>query len=140
MKEEKNIKVGLGVMIFKSGKVLMGERKGAHGAGEFAFPGGHVEFGEPIVAAAKREVKEEVGIEIKNVNLLYCGNLVKYGKHYAQFGLIADWKSGEVKNKEKDRSGDWSWYPVTKLPKPFFGTVPWYLEAYETGKNFFDSK
>ncbi|HOF50487.1 MAG TPA: hypothetical protein PLH22_02295 [Candidatus Colwellbacteria bacterium] len=33
-------RVGIGVMIFKNGKVLLGKRKGSHGEGEYAFPGG----------------------------------------------------------------------------------------------------
>ncbi len=32
-------KVGLGIMVIKDGKVLMCKRKGAHGAGEWAWPG-----------------------------------------------------------------------------------------------------
>ena len=39
-------KTGIAVMIMKDGKVLLGKRKGAHGAGEFAFPGGKLEWGE----------------------------------------------------------------------------------------------
>ncbi|MEK6841001.1 MAG: DNA mismatch repair protein MutT, partial [Nanoarchaeota archaeon] len=34
------VKVGVGVMIFKNGKILLSKRKGSHGAGEYAFPGG----------------------------------------------------------------------------------------------------
>ena len=35
--------VGVGVMILKNGCVLLGKRKGAHGEGEYAIPGGHPE-------------------------------------------------------------------------------------------------
>lgn len=38
--EEKRPKVGVGVMVWKDGKVLLGKRKRAHGAGEYASPGG----------------------------------------------------------------------------------------------------
>ncbi len=34
-------KSGVGVMILKDGTVLLGRRKGSHGEGEWAWPGGH---------------------------------------------------------------------------------------------------
>ena len=47
--EKKYPKVGIGVMIQnEKGEVLLGLRQGSHGAGEWSFPGGHLEFGEKI--------------------------------------------------------------------------------------------
>jgi len=43
-------RVGLGVLIIKDGKVLLGRRKGAHGEGTWAPPGGHLECGESFGA------------------------------------------------------------------------------------------
>ncbi len=63
-------KVGVSVIIVKDGKVLMGKRKNAHGAGMWSFPGGHLEFNEEIEACVKREVREETGISIKNIRKL----------------------------------------------------------------------
>ena len=139
MNENKIPKVGLGVMVFKDGKVLLGKRKNAHGAGEFAWPGGHLEFGESFEACAKREAMEEAGIEITNVRFIRLMNLKTYsGKHYVDIGLAADWKSGETKVLEPDKCEGWEWYDLENLPQPLFGTIPSYLEAYKTGKNYFD--
>jgi len=33
--------VGIAVIVIKNCRVLLGERKNAHGAGTWAFPGGH---------------------------------------------------------------------------------------------------
>ena len=41
-------KVGIGVIIIKDSKVLMGKRKGLHGAGFWHFTGGHLELNESI--------------------------------------------------------------------------------------------
>ncbi|MCA9327773.1 NUDIX domain-containing protein, partial [Candidatus Saccharibacteria bacterium] len=38
--------VGIGVFIIKDGQILLGRRKGSHGKGEYALPGGHLENGE----------------------------------------------------------------------------------------------
>jgi hypothetical protein len=66
--------------------------------------------------------------------------LKKYqDKHYVDIGLRAEWKSGKPKVLETDRVESWDWYEIAKLPKPLFGTIKTYLEAYKTGKNFFDN-
>lgn len=65
MVQQSQPKVGIGVMILKQGKVLLGMRKGSHGAGELAFPGGHLDYMESFEDCARRETREERGIEIE---------------------------------------------------------------------------
>ena len=48
MAEQKHPKVGVGVIVRKGDKFLLGKRQGAHGEGTWAFAGGHLEFGEII--------------------------------------------------------------------------------------------
>jgi ADP-ribose pyrophosphatase YjhB (NUDIX family) len=43
----------------------------------YALPGGHLEWGEDIIEAIKREVVEELGIEPKVGRLLYVHNLIQ---------------------------------------------------------------
>lgn len=132
--------VGFGVMVMRDGKVLLGKRKGSHGAGEYAWPGGHLEYMESIVEAAKREVREEAGIEIDNVRFVRLMNLKTYApKHYVDIGLAADWKSGEPKVMEPDKFESWGWYNPSDLPQPVFATIPSYLESLRTGKTFYDA-
>ncbi len=137
---DESIRVGIGLFILKDGKVLMGKRKGAHGAGEYCGPGGHLEYMESFEECAKRETMEEVGIEIENVRFLCLSNLKKYAPmHYVDIGIIADWKSGEPKAMEPDKRESWDWYDLDNLPTPLFGVTPQYAEAYKTGKSFFDA-
>lgn len=132
-------KVGLGVMIFKDGKVLLGKRKNAHGAGQYAFPGGHMEGGESLEDCAKRETKEEAGIEIDNVTFLYFGNLRNLGgKHYAHIGVTARLVSGEPIVMEPEKCEGWAWYSLENPPSPLFGTIIHSIESYKTGRNFFE--
>lgn len=140
MTEEKFPKVGVGVMIFKNGKVLMGKRKSSHGAGEFASPGGHLDFGESFEECAKREVREETGMEIDNIRFQFLSNLRTYtGKHYVHVQLLSDWKRGEPKVMEPEKCEGWAWYDLDDLPEPLFKTYNFLLESLKTGRTFFDA-
>lgn len=59
MKKRPNVSVKL--MIRYKDEVLMIKHKD----GTLGFPGGHVEYGESLVGALKREVKEEIGYDLK---------------------------------------------------------------------------
>lgn len=133
------VRVGIGILVFREGKVLLGKRNNTHGSGEYAFPGGHLEFGESFEDCAKRECMEEAGIEITSVRFIRLSNMKKYGKHYVDIGLAADWKSGEVKVMEPNKITDWDWYETDNLPKPLFGLIEQTIEALKSGQNFFDA-
>lgn len=131
--------VGIGVMVIKDGKVLLGLRQGAHGENTYGWPGGHMEYMESFAQTAKREAREEAGIEIKNVRFLRLYNLKEYSpKHYVDIGLVADWKSGVPKVMEPYKCKTWDWYDMDNLPAPLFAPIPSFIEAYKTGRNFWD--
>jgi len=54
----------VGVYIEQNGKVLMVQEKG-RALGLWSIPLGHVDVGESLKEAAKREVKEETGYSIR---------------------------------------------------------------------------
>ena len=49
-------------------------RKGSHGSGKLAFPGGHIEMNETWVDCSVREIKEETNLDIINVKYLTATN------------------------------------------------------------------
>ncbi len=122
MKMEKRPKVGIGVIVIKDGKVLHGKRKNAHGAGEWCFPGGHLEFGESFEECARRETLEETGIKIKNIRLGTVTNDIfeKEDKHYITVYMVADHESGEAKVMEPEKCERWEWSGWDNPPKPIF--------------------
>jgi 8-oxo-dGTP diphosphatase len=133
-------KVGLGVMIFKDGKILLGKRMNAHGEGEYAFPGGHLEHLESIVGCAERETMEETGVTIGNVRFLRLLNLKTYApRHYVHLTMAADWVSGEPQVLEPEKCEGWDWYALDAMPSPLFATVKEDLEALKFGRNFYDA-
>ena len=127
-------------MIFKDGKILLAKRKGSHGEGEYAFPGGHLEYMESFEECARRELAEEVGIEIQNVKFLFLANVRKYSpKHYCHIGLTAEWKSGEPRVLEPDKSEMWQWFSLDELPNPMFFMCQLSVESYKSGQNYYDN-
>jgi ADP-ribose pyrophosphatase YjhB (NUDIX family) len=76
--------VGVAVMIFWQGLLLIGRREGSHGAGSYSVPGGHLEHGETPVQAARREILEEVGLTLEDddVQVICATSNVVEDKHY----------------------------------------------------------
>lgn len=69
---KKIIKDVCGALIEKKGRFLIAKRKQEDTfSGLWEFPGGSVEAGESKKACLKREIKEELGIDIKVGSLLY---------------------------------------------------------------------
>jgi 8-oxo-dGTP diphosphatase len=138
--ETPRVKVGVGVLILKEGKILLGKRKNAHGAGEYAGPGGHLEFGETIEACAERETAEETGLKIKNIRFLAMSNLIWPSRHYVDIGVVADWAEGEPQLLEPHKCEGWDWYDPADLPENTFGCVKFYIESLKTGTPYFGTK
>jgi len=130
-------KTGVAVMVMKDSKVLLARRKKVDGAGEFAFPGGHLEFGETLEVCAIRETMEEAGIEISNVQFQFVANLTRPDMHYLHVGMVADWLAGEPHNMEPEKSEEWKWYELDALPVPTFVMCVKAVESYRTGRAYF---
>ena len=115
-------RVGVGVILIKGNKVLLGKRRNAHGDGTWSFGGGHLELNEELAECAKREVKEEAGLEIKNIRFGAITNDIfeKERKHYITIFMIADYVKGEPKTMEPDKLERWAWFEWSNLPKPLF--------------------
>lgn len=137
MKED-YAKVGVGVLIVKDGKVLLGKRKNSHGADEYGGPGGHLEYGETMKETALREIAEECGVKVKNLRMLCVSDLLTYfPKHYLDIGFTAEWESGEPQVLEPHKLEKWEWFDIDNVPEKLFGCVSSYIESYKTGKVHF---
>ena len=126
--------VGVGVLVMRGNKVLLGKRLGAHGAGFYAPPGGHIELGESIAQTARREVAEECGLEIEDIRLVSVGTyLWSGGRHYVDVDVVCQSPSGEPLNLEPDRCQGWNWYALDALPTPLFIVAQRIIASYLTG-------
>jgi 8-oxo-dGTP diphosphatase len=125
--------VGVGVMIIKDNKVLLGKRIGSHGSGSYGWAGGHLEFGESLEECAVREVFEETGVKIKRsaLKFLCLSNIIEYGKHYVDIEFLCSDFPGEPKLTEPTKRENWKWYNINRLPKPLFKAVELTVNKYK---------
>lgn len=131
LKEERPL-VGVGVMIIRNNKVLLGKRRGAHGENTYSWCGGHLEYGESLEECARREVKEESGLEVTSLKFLCVSNIISYGKHYLDIEFLAKVKKGQPQVLEPEKREHWDWYDLDKLPQPLFKAVELAIHSYLT--------
>jgi 8-oxo-dGTP diphosphatase len=132
----KQPQIGVGVIVCKDNKILLGKRKNSHGAGLWSFPGGHLEFNEDIEGCAMREVFEETGLIVSSPQKITFINDIfpKDDKHYVTLYLAADWVAGEAELKEPDKCEGWEWFSWGALPKPLWSGITELLsQGYLTG-------
>jgi len=118
-------RVGVGVLVLRAGRVLLGQRKASHGAGTWALPGGHLEFGETVEDCARREVLEETGIVVGKLRLgpFTSDVFVAEEKHYVTLFVRADWAFGEAERREPEKCSAWGWFDWAALPEPLFAPL-----------------
>jgi 8-oxo-dGTP diphosphatase len=101
---------------------LLGRRIGSHGAGSWALPGGHLEFGETVEQCAAREVLEETGLDIQVVaSGPYTNNMFpEECKHYVTLFVVAHAQTGVSWAREPSKCSVWRWFRWSELPRPLF--------------------
>jgi 8-oxo-dGTP diphosphatase len=119
-------RVGVGVLVFDAaGRVLLGLRRGAHGAGTWSAPGGHLEWGESFEDCARREVAEETGLMLDELQAGPVTNDVfaAEGRHYATVVMLARHPGGTPQRLEPDKCERWDWFDWQALPEPLFAPL-----------------
>ena len=89
------------VAVFRDGLVLLGARVAAPAPGVFSLPGGVVELGETLEAAALRELHEETGVRARIVGfaghteVLDLDDEKRVRRHFVVATFAARWIEGE---------------------------------------------
>ncbi|MBC7918366.1 MAG: NUDIX domain-containing protein [Rhodoferax sp.] len=127
------VEVAVGVLVRADGAFLLTSRpEGKVYAGYWEFPGGKLEAGESVGQALKRELHEELGIEIGTA-VPWKVEMVDYPHALVRlnFCKVFDW-SGSLQMREA-QSFSWEQLPVAVQPV-LPGTVPvleWFAQERE---------
>jgi 8-oxo-dGTP diphosphatase len=128
------------LFLVRGGKVLLLRRfNTGYGDGKYSVVAGHLDGGEEVKAAAIREAREEVGVEIAPADLRVVGVMHrKSDDERIDFFLAATKWAGEVTNGEPDKCDELVWAELDALPEGVIPYVARALDNYRRG-NWFDS-
>jgi len=112
---------GVGVLVVREGKVLLGRRRSAHGRGTWSPPGGKTEPGETDEEAARRELVEETGL-VGAVPQVVAETVDTFpgGDTWRTRWVLMEWVSGEPEVLRPEEQDSWGWYTWDRLPAPLF--------------------
>ena len=139
-------RVGVGVVLFcvQTGEILVGKRKGSHGSGQWALPGGSLEWKETSSSCAKRELREETGIDLNEVwheevhdslddtseigddkcSFHTCESIIDDNNHWITLFRLFFVNESDVKGKEKtmekNKCEGWIWRRPEDIQEPMF--------------------
>jgi 8-oxo-dGTP diphosphatase len=104
----------VGVVCLRGDEVLLIRRGAPPRLGEWSLPGGRIEPGEGVRAAALRELGEETGVEARLIGLIDVvdGIFPDAGRHYVLIDFVAEWISGEP--VAGDDAADAAFVPVQR--------------------------
>ncbi len=123
--------VGVGLVILLNGKLLLVRRQHEPAKDQWTLPGGVVEWGESLVEAAKREAKEETGLDVKLDSIMDVVELIERDDqgnpthHYVLIDYLAYAVAGKLQagsDAAEIRTVDqkeWQTLPLSELTRRF---------------------
>lgn len=115
MKLPENSIIASGPVIIEDGKVLLNRENKENGITPWMFPGGEVEnFDATLEEACRREVKEEMGIDIEIIKPLIPIMLRKNENIIILVHYLAK-RIGEI--KPAANIFEWGWHDINNLPE-----------------------
>jgi ADP-ribose pyrophosphatase len=110
--------LGTGAIVRRDDAVLLVRRANPPYAGEWAIPGGRVQLGETLKAAAEREILEETGVRIRAGDPAYTFEYIERDTervlyHYVVVDLFGTFVEGEP--KAGDDAAEAAWVALNEM-------------------------
>ncbi len=112
--------VGVGIVIWRNHQILLIRRGKPPREGQWSLPGGAQELGETVFEAARREAREETGLDVEVLGLLDVVDNIRpdedgrIKQHYTLIDVVADGPNGDV--KAGDDAKDAKWFSLDDIP------------------------
>ena len=105
--------VGVGVVIVSEGSILLVQRGREPGRGLWAVPGGKVRRGETMRDAARREAREETGLDVVVGDVVWVGEHIEHEHHLVLVDFAASVTGGRL--AAADDADDVRWVPLDDI-------------------------
>lgn len=111
--------VGIGAVVWRDGSILLVRRANPPRQGQWSLPGGAQELGETVFEAARREVREETGIEVDIQGLIDVVDSVERDDdsrvryHFTLVDVLATWIAGDP--LAAGDASEAAWFPIETL-------------------------
>lgn len=109
--------------------------------GQYSVVAGHLDGDETVLAAARREAREEAGIDLDERDLAIVGVMQRRAAAPGDdaridfFAAARRW-SGAVRNMEPQKCDDLAWFPLDRLPEAMVPYIRRALDNYRRGLLF----
>jgi ADP-ribose pyrophosphatase YjhB (NUDIX family) len=121
------------LFLIKDNKILLQRRfQTGFQDGNYGVPSGHLDGGETAKEGCVREIKEEIGIDLKveDLDVVHVMFRKATDDERIDFFMTASSYGGEVRNCEPHKCDDLSWFPLDDLPENVVDYVKVAIEAY----------
>jgi 8-oxo-dGTP diphosphatase len=111
--------VGVGVVVWYGDRVLLVRRGKPPRVGHWSLPGGAQQLGETVAQAARREVMEEVGLEVALGDIVATVDLIEHDPddriryHYTLIDFVAEAPCAAL--RPGSDAADARWFSVAEI-------------------------
>ena len=131
MEERFKIACAVHLILIKDGKILLQRRNNPnkHGYGMLGMPAGHLEANENVYDALRREMKEELDIDVTSSEIVQVMNLNGDTGVYDAYFFTCEYK-GVIKNKEEENCKSIEWIDIGQDIKDLIPYQKYALSKY----------
>lgn len=104
-------------IFLEKGKVLLVKQAKYPFFGSWVIPGGHVDYGERVEDAIKREMKEELGVPVKIKKLFGVYSDPKRDPRYHTASVVYLLEKTKGKIRVSGEASEFRYFPLKNLPR-----------------------
>lgn len=127
------------LFLIKDDKILLQRRfQTGFQDGNYGVPAGHLDGNETAREGCAREIREEIGIEIKPEDLEVVCVMHRKAENDERidFFMIPKSYTGEITNREPHKCDDLSWFELDNLPENIVDYVKIAIKNYRNGVTY----